>query len=49
MYNYITVQYFSNLFLYFRAQIERENKDIRLEQIRLKAVEQRETILQSLK
>eukprot|EP00794_Sanderia_malayensis_P015334 gene15334-16911_t len=32
-----------------QAQIERENKDIRLEQIRLKATEQRETVLQSIK
>eukprot|EP00112_Aurelia_sp_Birch-Aquarium-sp1_P013314 Seg282.9 transcript_id=Seg282.9/GoldUCD/mRNA.D3Y31 product="ATPase family AAA domain-containing protein 3-A" protein_id=Seg282.9/GoldUCD/D3Y31 len=32
-----------------QAQIERENKDVRLEQIRLKATEQRETILQSIK
>lgn len=32
-----------------KAKIERENKDIRMEQIRLKAAEQRETVLQSIK
>ncbi|KAM7443168.1 ATPase AAA domain-containing protein 3-B [Porites harrisoni] len=32
-----------------KAQIERENKDIRLEKIRVKAAEQRETVLQSIK
>ncbi|XP_065060760.1 ATPase family AAA domain-containing protein 3-A-like [Rhopilema esculentum] len=32
-----------------QAAIERENKDVRLEQIRLKATEQRETVLQSIK
>ncbi len=37
------------LFLHFRGVIERENKDIRLEQIRLQATEHRETVLQSLK
>ena len=36
-------------FKYFRAKIERENKDIRLEKIRVKAAEQRETVLQSIK
>ena len=35
--------------LFYRAQIERENKDIRLEKIRVKAAEQRETVLQSIK
>ena len=34
---------------FYRAQIERENKDIRLEKIRVKAAEQRETVLQSIK
>ena len=34
---------------HYRAAIERENKDVRLEQIRLKATEQRETVLQSIK
>ena len=33
----------------FRAAIERENKDVRLEQIRVQAHEQRETVLQSIK
>lgn len=32
-----------------KAKIERENKDIRLEKIRVKAAEQRETVLQSIK
>ncbi|CAH3164940.1 unnamed protein product [Pocillopora meandrina] len=32
-----------------KAKIERENKDIRMEQIKLKAAEQRETVLQSIK
>ena len=32
-----------------QAAIERENKEIRLEQIRAKAIEHRETVLQSLK
>lgn len=32
-----------------RAQVERENRDIYLEQIKLKAQEQRQTILESLK
>jgi ATPase family AAA domain-containing protein 3A/B len=31
-----------------RGQIERENKDINLEQIRLKAEERRKTILESI-
>jgi len=35
--------------LNFRAKIERENKDIKLEKIRVKAAEQRETVLQSIK
>ena len=32
-----------------KAKIERENKDIRKEQIRLEAAEHRETVLQSIK
>lgn len=32
-----------------KAKIERENKDIRMEQIKLKAAEQRQTVLQSIK
>lgn len=32
-----------------RAQVERENRDIYLEQIKLKAQEQRQTVLESLK
>ncbi|XP_020616979.1 ATPase family AAA domain-containing protein 3-like [Orbicella faveolata] len=32
-----------------KAKIERENKDIKLEKIRVKAAEQRETVLQSIK
>ena len=36
-------------FIVFRAKIERENKDLYLEQIRLKAAEQRDTVLQSIK
>ena len=31
-----------------RARIEREDKDIRLEKLRVKAAEQRETVLQSI-
>lgn len=32
-----------------KAKIERENRDIRLEQIRLKASENRTTVLESIK
>ena len=32
-----------------KAKIERENKDIRKEQIKLQAAEHRETVLQSIK
>ena len=32
-----------------RAQVERENRDIYLEQIKLKAQEQRQTILEGIK
>ena len=35
--------------LFVRAKIERENRDIKLEKIRVKAAEQRETVLQSIK
>lgn len=37
------------LFFFFRGAIERENKDIRNEQIKLEAKEHRETVLESLK
>lgn len=36
-------------FVIARAKIERENQDLTLERIRLKAVEHRETILESIK
>ena len=32
-----------------RAKIERENRDIRLEQIRVEAAEKRQTVLESIK
>jgi hypothetical protein len=35
--------------LNFRAKIERENRDIRLEQIKVEAAERRQTILESIK
>ena len=35
--------------LFVRAKMERENRDIKLEKIRVKAAEQRETVLQSIK
>ena len=35
--------------LFVRAKIERENRDIKLEKIRVKAAEQGETVLQSIK
>ena len=35
--------------LYARAQIERENHDLTLEQIKLKAAEHRVTVLESVK
>jgi hypothetical protein len=41
---------FSNLLLLnFRAKIERENRDIRLEQIKVEAAERRQTVLESIK
>ena len=39
----------SAIFIFLRAKIERENRDIKLEKIRVKAAEQRETVLQSIK
>ena len=41
--------FINDLFICHRAAIERENKDVRLEQIRVQAHEQRETVLQSIK
>ena len=35
--------------LFVRAKIELENRDIKLEKIRVKAAEQGETVLQSIK
>ena len=41
---------FPNLLsLNFRAKIERENRDIRLEQIKVEAAERRQTVLESIK
>ena len=39
----------SAIVIFLRAKIERENRDIKLEKIRVKAAEQRETVLQSIK
>lgn len=38
-----------SLSLSFRAKIERENRDIRLEQIKVEAAERRQTVLESIK